>query len=613
MSCVCFPHFFTTASKLHILACYATHSPRSHPFEMMALAQPVPLIGCQPPPITSKMVKLLEGFLKKQRGRFSQLVSELQSSTIENALSQEYGFSFNSADRTSLSSEFGRRPTDQLLNAVNDLKAGRRDPQVMADAFAMASGLMDATNPIQQQKGINEQEFSTAQAILLQLVLQLSSSNAVIPGTYYINEQRVIRVVWWGSTLLAIPAYFGEALQVSEPREYAIFPMPDPCKYRSTITVTSVNTGVGGQEFFCEGAHIIISCVHPHIDIASAPGVRNSAQKAEVLLSWFIAAPGSEEIQRYLAAADRKQPVIFLRRNLGLTHPAAPFHESSSVVFLDSKDDVEQVLQLADQVPCGLSRHFLDFQTGMIPFTFPPAIDDWDQRMQSSMMQSGVPFRDEAEAASYFCQKLEDATLDLSQLEEEVRDLSVEDEDEVMANAKRLAREALLCLQRHHVAVRWVSEILDDIIELAAYQGRIKQEQEQVSKRWEAPPKPPKQNRHAAKRERNKMNKQGQNLPTGVRVQPVQSPSQRLRCILNDFTNKVFKYQHYRKAFHALQSTGLLAHVGCESVHGSHHVLHAHGAASATVVMPHGSASEHRRQRFTRSLMSIAAQAQAAV
>ena len=81
--------------------------------------------------------------------------------------------------------------------------------------------------------------------------------------------------------------------------------------------------------------------------------------------------------------------------------------------------------------------------------------------------------------------------MDLSQLEEEVRDLSVEDEDEVMANAKRLAREALLCLQRHHVAVRWVSEILDDIIELAAYQGRIKQEQEQVSKRWEAPPKPP--------------------------------------------------------------------------------------------------------------------------
>ena len=227
---------------------------------------------------------------------------------------------------------------------------------------------------------------------------------------------------------------------------------------------------------------------------------------------------------------------------------------------------MEQVLQLADHVPCFLSRDFLDCQTGMIPFTFPPAIDDWDQRMQSSMMQFGSPFGDEAEAASYFCQKLEDAALDISQLEEEVKDLPVEDEDDIMTKAKRLARDALLCLQRHHVAVRWVSEILKDTIDLAVYQVRIKQEQEQVSKRWEVQPKPTKRNRHAAKRERNK---QGQNLPTDVKVQPVQSPSQRLRSILNDFTNKVFKYQHYKKAFHALQSTGLLAHVGCECTGGS--------------------------------------------
>ena len=165
---------------------------------------------------------------------------------------------------------------------------------------------------------------------------------------------------------------------------------------------------------------------------------------------------------------------------------------------------MEQVLQLADHVPCFLSRDFLDCQTGMIPFTFPPAIDDWDQRMQSSMMQFGSPFGDEAEAASYFCQKLEDAALDISQLEEEVKDLPVEDEDDIMTKAKRLARDALLCLQRHHVAVRWVSEILKDTIDLAVYQVRIKQEQEQVSKRWEVQPKPTKRNRHAAKRERNK-------------------------------------------------------------------------------------------------------------
>ncbi|CAE7629270.1 unnamed protein product [Symbiodinium sp. CCMP2592] len=586
-----------------------------HTFKMMALARPVPPVGCQPPAVTNKMLKMLQGFLKKQSQPKSRMAEEMQSSTIENALSKEYGVSFHAMERTSLSSEFKRRPADQLLKAVKELQAGnagRGDPGVMADAFATAYGLMEATDPVQQINGIGELEFRTAQAILLQLALLLSGNTAVTPGMYYIDEQRVIRVVWWVSTLLAVPAYFGEALQVSEPREYALFPKPDPCRYRGTITVTSVN-GIGGQEFFCEGAHIIISCVHPHIDMASQQEYHvnvNRPQQAELLLSWFIAAPSPTDINRYLAAADRKQPVVFLRRNLGLTHPAAPFHESNSVVFLDSNDDVEQVLQLADHAPCGLSRHFLDYQTGMIPFTFPPAIDDWDQRMQSSMMQIGSPFGDEAEAASYFCQKLEDAALDISQLEEEVKDLPVEDEDDIMTKAKRLARDALLCLQRHHVAVRWVSEILQDTIEIAVYQGRIKQEQEQISNRWEVQPKPTKQNRHAAKRERKK---QGQNLPTDVKVQPVQSPSQRLRSILNDFTNKVFKYQHYKKAFHALQSTGLLAHVGCESIRGSHHVLHAHGAASATVVMPHGSSSEHHRHRFARSLMNIAAQTQAAV
>lgn len=586
--------------------------------EMIALSPSRPTVGIRPPPITSKMMKMLPSFVKKQRGPLAQRVSDMQSSRIESTLSQEYGVSFCSMDRTNSSQEVRRLPTETLLNAVKELKSGEsRDHQVFAHAFAMAYGLLDATNPVALlRKQGDELEFGTAQAILLQIVAHLSNSNApVVPGTYHLDEQRVIRLVCWGSSLLAIPAYFGETFQVSEPREYMIFPKPDPDRYRSTITVTSVNVGSSALEFFCEGAHIIISCVHPHIDMATATSeearcIANQTQKAEVLLTWFIAAPSTEQIQRYVAAAERKQPVIFLRRNLGLTHPATPFHESNCVVFLDSEDDVDRVLQLADQVPCGLSRHFPDFQTGMIPFTFPPALDDWDQRMQDSMMQTGVPFSDDAEAASYFCKRLEDATLDLSQLEHEIQEISVIDEDPVIANAKRLARDALLCLQRHHVAVNWVSEILEEIIDLATYQIRIKQEQEQVSKRWEAQPtKQSQKNRHAAKRERKK---QGKDTTPEIRGQPVQqSPAQRLRGILNDFTNKVFKYQHYRKAFHALQSTGLVAHVDCESIHGSHHVLHASGASTATVVMPHGNSSEHRRHRFTRSLMSIAAQAQA--
>jgi len=122
---------------------------------------------------------------------------------------------------------------------------------------------------------------------------------------------------------------------------------------------------------------------------------------------------------------------------LGLTHPELPFHESSNVVFLSSPDDVHQVLELADQIPCGLSRHFLDFQTGMVPFTFPPAIDDWDQRMQNNVMQTGLPFLDQEEAASYFFEKLEEVELDLSELEENViQEVSVVDEDDLIANAK---------------------------------------------------------------------------------------------------------------------------------------------------------------------------------
>ena len=572
----------------------------------MALALPATVQGMKPPSLTNKMMKMLPGYLKKQRGPLAQLASELQSSTIENTLGQEYGVSFHSRDRTNLSSECQKRPADLLMHAVKelkDVKAGSAlEPEVVQDVFILAFVLMDVCNAVNQMQPCGELEFSTAQAILLQLVSYLSGSTLVAPGTYHVDERRVIRVVCWGSSLLAIPSYFGETLQVSEPREYLIFPKPDPARYRGSITVASVSGS--GQEFLCEGAHIIISCVHPHIDLATTQQdiFTSLSRKAEVLLSWFIAAPSCEQIQRYLAAAERKQPVIFLRRNLGLTNPETPFHESSCVVFLDSEDDVEKVLQLADEVPCGLSRHFFDCQTGMIPFTFPPALDDWDQRMQDSMMHSGVPFADDLEAASYFCQKLEDVAVDLTQLQDEIEDIEIIDDDPIIAHAKRLARDALLCLQKHHVAVRWVSEILDEIIEQAAYQGRIKQEQERISRRWEEQPKV-KQNRHAAKRERKK---QGETRTEEVKT-PVQlSAAQRLRGILNDFTNKVFKYQHYRKAFHALQSTGLLAHVGCESVHGSHHVLHASGARSATVVMPHGAASEHRRHRFARSLMSIA-------
>eukprot|EP00435_Cladocopium_sp_Y103_P042239 s731_g11.t1 len=423
--------------------------------------------SCTVPPMTSKMMKVLNDFLKKMKRPLMKQLVEQRSSSIESALGQEYGISFSNNDRFLRSTEFRRRPPEELFNAVKELKSGHQNPQFISDAFSVAYGLMDTTNEINSLQRGGEAEFRVAQAILLQLVANFLGANAVTAGRYHLDEHRFIFVVSCGLHFLAIPIYLGETIEVSEPREYLIFPKPNP-----------------------------------------------------------------------------------------------------------------DTVKLADQIPCGLNRHFLDFQTGMVPFTFPPAIDDWDQRMQNNVMQTGLPFLDQEEAASYFFEKLEEVQLDLSQVEESViGEVSVEDEDDLIANAKRLARDALLCLQRHHVAVHWVSEIVDEIVELAAYHGRIKQEQEEVSKRWDV--QPVKKNRHAAKRERKKQNQQGLSMEAKVQSEPP-SATQRLRGILNDFTNKVFKYQHYRKAFHALQSTGLLAHIGSEMVRGSHSVLHGNGMNSAS-------------------------------
>eukprot|EP00415_Alexandrium_ostenfeldii_P000533 UN0533 len=362
----------------------------------------------------------------------------------------------------------------------------------------------------------------------------------------------------------------------------------------------------GLQELVCEGAHVIISYVHPHIDWRDMPGPLGP-REAETGLRWFLPAPGPDDVRGYLAAAEQKRPIVFLRRNLGLTHPDLPFHESANVVFLSNPDDVASILDLADQVPCGLQRHCMDCQCGMVPFTFPPAIDDWDSVMQANMLELGMPFAGPEEAANFFHDKLEEQEVDLSEeLAAEVideLDNVVGVVDEAIAKANRLAREALICLRRHHSAVRWVSELLSEVVESAAYQLRIRQEQEAVRRRWDAAP--PTKNRHSAKRERKKLREACAEVQVQTRA-VVESPMHRLRGILTDFQNKVFKYRHYTRAFAALRSTGLSDLFSGEQVHGSHRVLHGAGVNSVTLVRPHGVAREHTRHRFARSLMGVA-------
>ena len=563
----------------------------------------------RPPELTVKMMKMLLDFLKRQ-SRFASLIGDKPYTGIESALRTEYGIGFVSSDRFMARWEFCRISAEELLLSVRQLKSGEADDGARRHAFVVAYSLMEGNTEVWHLRkaagcGTHELEFNTAQAILLQLATLLGGS-CWKPGCHRLDENRVICVVPWGQRTLAVPVYFGQVQDVVCDSEYVIYPRPDTKHYRSTVEVTVIADQRTGRQFVCDGAHITIHCVHPHIDMATHPHGA-STHVAQAFLGHFIPTPTCEEIQRYLAAAHRRQPVMFMRKNLGLTHPDLPFHSSGNVVFLDEEADVAQVLRIAEELPCGLSRGFLDYQTGVVPFTFPPALDDWDLRMQQNMMHSGAPFSDQEEAAAYFCARLEDAGVDVSSLDADmIHDLSVDSEDDVLAKAKRLARDALLCLQQHQVAVGWVSEILHEIVGLAAYQGRIKREQEQVSRRWDAPKSAPTQkNRFAAKRERQK---RGQETPSVESRDAPQPPTavQRVRSILSDFHNKVFKYQHYRKAFHALQSTGLLEHFNSEMVCGSHHVLHGKDATSVTVVMPHGGCSEHRRHRFTRSLMSIA-------
>eukprot|EP00969_Alexandrium_andersonii_P133221 5891663-Alexandrium_andersonii.AAC.1 len=48
-------------------------------------------------------------------------------------------------------------------------------------------------------------------------------------------------------------------------------------------------------------------------------------------LGIFISNPTGDDVRRYSLAAYEKRPVVFLQKNLGLTHPDFPFHVSSNV------------------------------------------------------------------------------------------------------------------------------------------------------------------------------------------------------------------------------------------------------------------------------------------
>lgn len=489
---------------------------------------------------------------------------------------------------------------EALLQAVQDVKAGGRAHATLKDAFVVAYRLMSVgSHTGAASRCVGEPEFLLAQAILLQIANGMVCGRIALSQTVFLDNARTIYLCRWGHRLLALPRYFEPMLTShSEALEYRLFPRPDSTYYKDNIVVTSVTDG--NHELLIEGPHIVISYVHPHIDLAGT----STSTAALQLLSHFIRQPSTEDIHNYMAAAIREQPVIFLKRNLGLSCPGRPFYESSNVVFLHDPDDVSQVISIADHIPCGLSRGCLDFQHGVVPFACPPALDDWDARMQNCMLALASPFADVEEAAEFFQQKLEEQSVDLAQVDVSfVDDMLVHDVDVVIENAKRLARDALACLRHHHVAVAWISGILEDTLASVFYEARIRREQGLISKRWDQPDRP--KNKHAARREKKQCLSQGDdNRVVGQQIQEPILP--RLQRVLKEFHHRVFKARHYQKAFNALDSAGLMRHISHEGVHGSHHVLHRPQASSVTVVRPHGNAVEHVRHRFVRSLKAIA-------
>ena len=393
---------------------------------------------CLPEPVmSSKMMKALNDFLKKKQAIVQGLRQSCNHLSLRAPWAMSMGLPFTAMK--GWLTEFQRRSPEILLNAVKELKSGHhQDPQIIADTFSGAYALMSATNEVTLHQPSSEGEFSIAQAILLQLVANSLGTDAVAMGRYHLDERRFIFVVLWGVRFLAIPVYFGESLQeVSEPGASRV------CDFSETQPweIPWHNHGDFCQLWGCRVRIRVRGCSHHHFMCPSThwPGNLQACKEPstscwatiDVLYhspqcwgcSTLPSCCRAEAARDFLAVksgVDASCLTIPWVQQCGLLKPSKWCGSSPRLGWSDS-----------------LSRHFLDFQTGMVPFTFPPAIDDWDRRMQNNMMQTGFPFLDQEEAASYFCDKLEEFEVDLYELDNIISEFPlVSDEDDLIASAK---------------------------------------------------------------------------------------------------------------------------------------------------------------------------------
>ncbi len=158
---------------------------------------------------------------------------------------------------------------------------------------------------------------------------------------------------------------------------------------------------------------MIVSIVNPKIELSIAGG------DARFALTRFIPDPDFETVTRFLKASHvRGHKVAFIRKNWGLTHPEYPFCVSSNVIMIDDASTIEEFFRISDDLGYGLHRLHTDFQNAVVPFTFPPMLENDDFELASNLVRHGALFRDVAEAQTYFEKRLSvrDQSIDWSDL-----------------------------------------------------------------------------------------------------------------------------------------------------------------------------------------------------
>ena len=472
-------------------------------------------------------------------------------------------------------------------------------------------------------------EFESAQLFAANIIK--SNLDAVphnLPAEIRIDAARSLFVFLkccrHGQKVRILPVYKdgGDAINM-----YAVHPTPDPMIFKEDLLLPLMThkdhrgeriastTGFGphGERcglrdvphprglHVCDGASLLLTILNPRVELQLNPVVTK-------VLKYFMHSPTPADEKRFLAAAGAGRFVVMVRKCWGLTHPDHPFCVARDVVFVDDPAMISRMFAVSSLLGLGLTRNAFDFQHAVVPFTFPPAVDDADADLQQRLFTHGTPFADETQALDYFARQVRGVDL-LALTDAEFEQALVAEATSCGteatgtagdADAADQARRALRALRLREIVHATLRRLYDRVVAEVVYARKIRDEQNAVSERW---------NVAAAKKSKNKRKRAAARQEAscsgsgGGDGQNEEQPSvaTRIRGIVGSFAQKVCKYRNYKKAINALNSHGMLEAFELEKMRGPHRVLHGSDCSSMTIVEPHGSAKEHSRTRFMRA------------